>query len=992
MTDLLERRTQTIGRELLESARARPPSRLSLRRALDRLLEWSMSDPAFKVQLFRLIDVFPTLSTAEQIQRHLTEYLSVPGLRVPRPIQWAMPAGAWLPATTAAVIGGAIRRMAGQFIAGADPQAALPRLAGLWHSGVAASVDLLGEVCLSWAEAREYQARYLALLPALAGAARDWPARPVLEHDHLGKIPRANISVKISALDPKVDPIDFGGTVNRLRDVLAPLLTEAAKEDVAVTFDMEHYALKDLTVSLFEQCAAEFPFTAGIALQAYLRSGPSDARRLIEWSRETGRQVSVRLIKGAYWDQEMIRADQMGWPTPVWDMKSRTDACFEEMAAELVAAAPRRLDDGGIKLAVGSHNLRSIAHCLALAEQAGLPPAALEIQMLYGMADALKGAIVGRGLRLREYVPVGPLLPGMSYFVRRLLENASNQSWLRAHLGLRQTAEELLAPPRVEAELAGDRDVVVAEVAERSGREDVGPRTGPAPFRNEPPRDFSKSEVRARFAAAIGKATVPRIENSATAADAAGAVERASAAFPSWRATSADDRAELLRLTAELLRQDRDEIAGLVLREAGKPWREADGDVCEAIDFLMFYASAAPALFDPQSLLETLGERNELWHQPRGVCAVISPWNFPLSICTGMTSAALATGNTVIVKPAEQTPATARRMCEAFWQAGVPVDVLQFLPGQGEVAGAALVRDPRVAMIAFTGSREVGLDLIEAAGRTPQEQSFVKKAVIEMGGKNAIIIDQSADLDEAVAGVRNSAFGYAGQKCSACSRAIVVGDVYPDFVRRLIEATRALVIGDPLDPLTDIGPVIDEAAADKIRSWIEIGRSEGHLDFAGPVPPGISQRLRRPVIGPHIFSGILPDHRLANEEVFGPVLAVMHAAGFGQALRWANATSYKLTGGLFSRTPSHLAAARREFRVGNLYLNRGITGALVGRQPFGGFGLSGSGTKAGGGRISAAFRGAAVLHREHRPAWVCAGNWGMRDILEIQRKVKWARR
>jgi RHH-type proline utilization regulon transcriptional repressor/proline dehydrogenase/delta 1-pyrroline-5-carboxylate dehydrogenase len=283
-----------------------------------------------------------------------------------------------------------------------------------------------------------------------------------------------------------------------------------------------------------------------------------------------------------------------------------------------------------------------------------------------------------------------------------------------------------------------------------------------------------------------------------------------------------------------------------------------------------------------------------------------------------------------------------------LWAAGVPRDVLQFTPGPGSVVGAALVRDPRVALIAFTGSCAVGLEILEAAARTPPGQAHVKKVVCEMGGKNAILVDESADLDEAVLGVRQSAFGYSGQKCSACGRVIVVEAVYGPFLKRLVESTRSLVIGDPADPGTDVGPVINAKAAEKIRAYIEIGKREGRLELACEVPPGLEERVGKPYVGPHVFSGIRPEHRLANEEIFGPVLAVMRAADFREALDLANASDYRLTGGVFSRKPSHLELARRDFRVGNLYLNRGITGALVGRQPFGGFGLSGTGSKAGG--------------------------------------------
>jgi RHH-type proline utilization regulon transcriptional repressor/proline dehydrogenase/delta 1-pyrroline-5-carboxylate dehydrogenase len=468
------------------------------------------------------------------------------------------------------------------------------------------------------------------------------------------------------------------------------------------------------------------------------------------------------------------------------------------------------------------------------------------------------------------------------------------------------------------------------------------------PFFNEPLRDFSHSEVRGRFAEAVALARVPESGVARSAADLDAAIGRAAAAFASWRDVDPLARAQMLVKAAAAMRARRDELSGIVVRESGKTWREADADVCEAIDFCEYYARMAVALFEPQRLGRFVGELNEIRHEPRGVAGVISPWNFPLSICTGMTTAALVTGNPVLLKPSTQTPGIALVLCRILWDAGVPADVLQFLPGSGQIVGAGLVRDPRVALIAFTGSKDVGLDIFSAAGQTRPGQVMLKKVVCEMGGKNAILIDESADLDEAVLGVRQSAFGYSGQKCSACSRAIVVESAYPLFLKRLVEATRSLVIGDPLDPGTDIGPVIDAGAAQKIREYIDIGRSEGSLELACDVPSGLEQRVGKPYIGPHIFSGIEPHHRLAQEEIFGPVLSVMRAADFEQALDWASATTYKLTGGLFSRKPSHLQRARREFRVGNLYLNRGITGALVGRQPFGGFGLSGAGTQAGG--------------------------------------------
>ena len=310
-------------------------------------------------------------------------------------------------------------------------------------------------------------------------------------------------------------------------------------------------------------------------------------------------------------------------------------------------------------------------------------------------------------------------------------------------------------------------------------------------------RNFAVREERERFAGSIARATVPAVANGGTAEDAHRAVDAANRAFPAWRDTAYAERAAVLVKAANEMRARRDELSAAIVRESGKVWREADADVCEAIDFCEYYAREGARLFEPERLGRFVGELDEQWYQPRGVAAVIAPWNFQLAICCGMTVAALVTGNTVVVKPAEQTPAIARTMCEILWRAGASKEVLHFVPGPGETVGAALVRDPRVALIAFTGSKAVGLDIVQAAGIVVPGQEFVKKVVCEMGGKNAVIVDTSADLDEAVLGVRQSAFGFCGQKCSAASRAIVVGSAYEPFLSRLVGATRALVVGDP---------------------------------------------------------------------------------------------------------------------------------------------------------------------------------------------------
>lgn len=942
----LERRTLEIGKELLASARAYRGNIFTIKFLSDQLMNWSMKDPQFKVQLFRFIDVFPMLGTPELVHEYLLDYLTQPGVTLPPGMKQGLMAGGLAKGLMTKTISKGITTMAGNFIAGEDAASALPTLKKQWSEGVAFSVDLLGEACVSVEEAAAYQKRYLDLIETLPSQVAQWPSNPILENDYLGPIPRTNVSIKISSLCARTDPIDFEGSLKALMEGLRPILQAAAKNNVLINFDIEQFAFKDLTLTLFERCCEEINFPAGLAMQSYLRSGVEDAERIISWAKRTGRQVTVRLIKGAYWDYEVINAERMDWPVPVWPTKPQTDACFERMAEKFVASMPRTAGEGGVKLATGSHNIRSIAFILALLEKHGLPESAYEAQKLSGMGDQLRAALTERKMRIREYVPVGQMIPGMAYYVRRLLENTSNQSWLRASFSDEVSDDVLLASPH-----SGGNGKLPQEESPAARHELSSAVEGLGnglPMINESLRDFSQAPQREAYARAVAATKVPAIAQAATAEQAKDAIAKAHQAFPAWRDMDPVKRSAIILKAATLMRDRRDELSAIMIREAGKPWREADADTCEAIDFCEYYAREAVRLFQPKRLGKYVGELDLQWYQPKGVVSVISPWNFPLAICCGMTTAALAVGNTAVVKPSTQTRGVALAMCEALWAAGVPREVLHFVPGEGRAVGDVLVRDPRVTMVAFTGSKEVGLGILRSAGDTPEGQNFVKKVVCEMGGKNAIIVDESADLDEAVLGVRQSAFGYCGQKCSACSRAIVLESVHDQFLKRLVESTRTLVIGDPANPGTDFGPVIDEKAAAKIREYIEIGKSEGNLELACDVPAGLAEKVGKPYIGPHIFSGIQPQHRLANEEIFGPVLSVMKVKTFEEALDLANASAYKLTGGVFSRKPAHLEAALKGFRVGNLYLNRGCTGALVGRQPFGGFGLSGGGTKAGG--------------------------------------------
>ena len=422
--------------------------------------------------------------------------------------------------------------------------------------------------------------------------------------------------------------------------------------------------------------------------------------------------------------------------------------------------------------------------------------------------------------------------------------------------------------------------------------------------------------------------------------DAAVAVGAAVEGFRDWGARSAPERASVLRDAAERLRSRRLELAALQVRECAKPWPEADADVCEAIDFLEYYAAEAVVLERGRELVQVPGERNTMRYAPRGVTAVIAPWNFPLAIPCGMTAAALAAGNAAVLKPAEQSPASAGALVEALHSAGVPASALGLLPGYGE-AGAALVRDPRVHVIAFTGSGAVGLDILRAAAETPDGQGHVKRVVSEMGGKNCVIVDSDADLDDVVPELIHSAFGFAGQKCSAAARALVHDAVAERLVERLAGAVRVLDVGQADSFATEVPPVIDEEAQRRVLRYRELA---GNAIAASADDVPVSGWF----VPPTLAFGLPEESPVNREEVFGPLLSVTAVRDVDAAMDIVDSLPMALTGGLFSRSPATIERVAERSPVGNLYVNRGITGAMVGRQPFGGNRRSGVGSKAGG--------------------------------------------
>ena len=937
----------------------------------DRLMEWSMGDETIKVQLFRFVDVLPLLRTPAAIARHLREYFGQAQGHLPGWLTLGLrliPSGGLLGKAFAGLAHRSARRLARKFIAGSNLAEALAAVARMRRQSLTFTVDLLGEATITEDEAEASRDEYVGLIAGLSQTVNGWPTNPRIDADEEGSLPRVNVSVKLSSLFSQFDPIDPDGTARTVLARLRPILREARRSGAFVNIDMEQYAFKDLTIHLFRTVLDEPEFrdwpNVGIAIQAYLRDTEDDLRRLAAWSERRGTPVWVRLVKGAYWDYESIIAAQQHWPVPVWRHKWETDANYEKLTRFLLEN--RRW----LRPAFGSHNVRSLAHVLAVADTLGLPPRSFEIQMLYGMADPIKDVFVRMGRRVRVYTPYGELLPGMAYLVRRLLENTANESFLRASFTEHVAEEKLLMNPSIKAisiRAGSVSDGFCPPVAHASGSDALI---------LEPLTDFRREDARLAMQAALkevagqfgrtypavidGKpvpttATLTSVNPShkrqvvgafakSVVTVAKVAVTAAKTAFPAWRDTAPRERAEFLFRSAKIMQRRRFELSAWQVYECGKPWREADADVAETIDYCNFYGREMLHLAAPR-LRNVPGEENSYFYEPRGVVVVIAPWNFPFAILCGMTTAALVTGNTVVMKPAEQSTVVGAKLMEVFQEAGFPPGVVNFLPGVGEEIGPALVTHPDVSLIAFTGSRGVGLAINCTAADSWEGQDHIKRVIAELGGKNAIIIDDDADLDEAIHGTVWSAFGYAGQKCSACSRVIVPEPLYDAFLKRLVAATKSLKVAPAEDPGCGVGPVIDAAAQRRILETIASAKRQAKLAFAGETGPLADEGY---YIAPHIFADVDPQSPLAQEEIFGPVLAVLKSRVLTHSLEIANGTKYALTGGIFSRSPENVARVKREFRVGNLYVNRKITGALVDRQPFGGFKMSGIGSKAGG--------------------------------------------
>src|SRR6266487_4414755 len=960
------------GRRVFELVDKHPEPLFSKAGFYQRLMALSMRDERFKAQLFRFVDVLPSLRRSSEIVEHLDEYFSDDGfgplvnvgVRLARIVPWV----------SGRILRWNVSGMARQFIAGRNPDDVMATLRKRHAQKIGFTVDLLGEGVVSEAQADKYAARYLDLLERLAQETKNWS-------DPLGKnselFPVVNLSVKISALYSQMNPADPDEAIAHLAPKLRPIMRRARELGAFINFDMESYAHKNTTLELFKTIFTEEEFKdwphAGIVIQAYLRDSEADLRDLIEWGRKRGTRFAVRLVKGAYWDYETTKSLQNGWDCPVYFQKPESDANFETLTRLLLE------NESIVTAAFGSHNIRSIAHAQAFADELGLDPSRFEFQLLYGMAGPIKRALVEMGYRVREYCPVGELLPGMSYLVRRLLENTSNEGFLRAKFSENVSAAELLRDPKelVRQNRANLPEATIpATTEDRHHENGASIESSPGDiYENSPLVNFVYQESQEKMRTALREARnrfgekyplviggekvwrdklTPSVNPSAPKEvvgyvaeagipEAERAVKAARAALDKWSRTPFEERARLLEGAAAIVDRRRYGLSALEVFEVGKPWAEADGDIREAIDFCRFYAERMRQIGRPRLTQHVPGEESYQHYWPRGVALVIAPWNFPIAILCGMVSAALVTGNTVIMKPSEQSIICGAMLMQVFEEAGVPPGVVNFISGHGSVIGAHLVDHKDVDLIAFTGSREVGLKIWESAGKTRPDQRELKRVVCEMGGKNPVIIDSDADLDEAIVDSIYSAFGYQGQKCSALSRLILLEENYDRVMERLLSATASLRIGNPEEPGMMVGPVIDEAAYKRIQEYIDIGKGEATLAYqAKGVPP------EGYFIPPTIFTDVKPDMRIAREEIFGPVLSVLKVRDLDEAIDVANGTDYALTAGFFSRSPANIDRAKAQIEAGNVYINRSCTGAVVGRHPFGGFKMSGGGTKAGG--------------------------------------------
>jgi len=795
-------------------------------------------------------------------------------------------------------VGAAMRMMGEIFVMGRTIAEAMGRMKKPENRGFTASFDMLGEAARTVEDAARY---FNAYTDAIDAVGRD----PAAGH---------SISVKLSALHPRYEVTQYDRCVPELTAMLEALAVQAAGKGIALTVDAEESERLEMSLDIIGAVAALPSLKGwdgfGMAVQSYGKR----ARLVVDWANNLDRLMNVRLVKGAYWDSEIKRTQVEGLSDyPLFTRKAATDVSYLAVARDM-------LDAKNIRPAFASHNALTVATLLEWARSTR----DFEFQRLHGMGEGLYERLVrDEGYHCRIYAPVGGHRDLLAYLVRRLLENGANSSFVHQLADERLTEGEILADPVEKiAAVGGARHPSIPLPIDLFGDR-----------KNSSGIDLSDRDVLAKTAASV--ATMPPL--TAEKVDVAAAIARAHAAFPGWSATPVDDRAAILERLADLLETNRDELMAICVQEAFKTIPDAIGEVREAADFCRYYAQQARSGLKSIELPGPTGERNTLHLDGRGVWATIAPWNFPLAIFLGQTAAALVAGNSVVAKPAPQTPKIAAAAVRLAQQAGVPEDVLILAPGGPEV-GAALTADPRIMGVAFTGStataKKIARTLLEDDARP------IVPLIAETGGINAMIVDSTALPEQVVMDVVTSSFRSAGQRCSALRLLLVQEDVADGIIKMLDGAMDLLVLGDPADPRTDIGPVIDQAAYDKLMAYRESMKAR------------IVKTIDAPASGLFVPPTLIRLDAIEDlqAEWFGPILhvATWQAGKLAETIRRVNAKGYGLTMGLHSRIARAGDVMEAEARVGNLYVNRSMIGAIVGSQPFGGEGLSGTGPKAGG--------------------------------------------
>jgi RHH-type proline utilization regulon transcriptional repressor/proline dehydrogenase/delta 1-pyrroline-5-carboxylate dehydrogenase len=862
---------------------------------------------------------------------------------------------AWL---LAKMVRSAVRLMARRFIAGESIEKADRSLRALSNTGRDVTLDQLGELVVSEREADHYKEEVLKLI-------RGFSLHVNKGEMNVAGINRAHVSIKVSALCSDFKPHAFEYTYSLVGPRLKEILLTAKAEEVFINIDAEHYHYRDVVFKIYRRVLLETAElqdyqATGIVIQAYLRDGYQHLKEVIALAKERNLPMPVRLVKGAYWDAETVEGDAHSFNAPQFLNKEETDIHFRQLVLKILESHPH------LKLALASHNFSDHGFAEAAKELFYPEVGEIEHQCLHMTYEALSTALAKMGWATRNYVPVGSLLVGMAYLVRRIMENSSQVGVLtimRSH----KKHLTLQSPYTIHEEKKRDGKIVRDQSVSKLEDEffNVSPlrlyldsekkwmQEALTNFEMKSlGRDYNNSQALLGDWVTISASSDPTIKvgriRFATLDDASLALDTIDKSYVegSWSNSLWPFRTATLVKAASIMLANRNELAALIVYEAGKSVSEAHADVDEAIDFLNFYARTEGYL-----------QRNMTDLSSRGPTVVISPWNFPLAIPCGMVVSALVAGNTVILKPAEQTPLITQLLIDILHASGVPKDVLIHLPGEGEIVGDYLVKDPRTSTIVFTGSKAVGTYISSIARKRLYKNKLTKKsypvkAITEMGGKNAVIVTQNAELDETVSGVLYSAFGHAGQKCSACSRVIVHNSLKDKLIERLRAASSDLKVGESFKFDTTVNPVITSEDQKRLRQAVREASNEATNYGGSVVIDRSNDNLPGYCVGPVIielpYNRALDKESFAQKELFGPVLHVIGFDSLENAARLFNSTDYALTGGVFSQSQNDIDYLLKRIESGNVYINRTITGARVGIEPFGGFKLSGTGPKAGG--------------------------------------------